>query len=68
MYEDFVKDFKDDEANLLEEPVLGEKEQKEYERREKEEMKRFEKVLRKENTEVEDMFNDPSISGEKGLK
>lgn len=68
MYEDFVKDFKDDEVSLLEEPVSAEKELKEYERREKEEMKRVDKIFRKENTEIEDLFNDTSISGEKGLK
>lgn len=68
MYDEFVRDFKEDEESLLEEVKLKEKDEKDYERREKEELKRLEKVFKKESNEIEDLFNDTSLTGEKGLK
>lgn len=67
MYEDFVKDFKEQERAIEEDPQMGDKD-REIEKREREEQKRMEKIFRKETTEVEDIFNDPSLKGEKGLK
>lgn len=50
-----TRDFTEEEKALKEEPSFSDKE-RELEKREKEEMKKLEKVFKKEAAEVEDMF------------
>ena len=61
VFNNFIKDFQEDEKSLLEEPEYIEK-QKDIEKREREEMKRLEKqVFRKDQQEVEEAYANGNI-------
>ena len=67
IYNNFLKDFQDEEKSLTQEINFAEK-QKDLEKREREEFKKLEKVFRKDHQEVEDIFTDTSLSSAAKLK
>lgn len=66
IYSNFIKDFDADEVSLAQQDVqFSEDRKRDWEKREKEENKRIEKLLRKDATDVEDLFNAFATSANK---
>lgn len=66
IYANFIKDFDADEVALTNQEVqFSEERKKEWERREREETKRIEKLLRKDAAEVEELHSSFNASANK---
>lgn len=66
IYSNFIKDFDADEVSLAQQDVqFSEDRKRDWEKREKEENKRIEKLLRKDAADVEDLFNAFATSANK---
>ncbi len=67
VYDQFIKDYVDDEI-MLDKPIDFTSKQKDFEKRERDEQKKFEKIQKREATEIEDLFNDASMTKEAKTK
>ena len=61
VFNNFIKDFQEEENSLNIEPDFTDKE-KEFEKREKDEFRKLEKIFKKENAEIDDIYNDTTVN------
>ena len=59
IYQNFIKDFEQDEQSLHKElaGAISEERKREFEKREKEEFKKLDKVFKKDAVEVDELYN-----------
>ena len=61
VFNNFIKDFQEEENSLNIEPDFTDKE-KEFEKRQKDEFRKLEKIFKKENAEIDDIYNDTTVN------